>query len=57
MDFNLQYVRTKKKQMCLSNYGVKLWNSISEEIKKSKTIFQFKKLYKQSLLEKYFQHQ
>ena len=48
-----KYVRTKQKQMCLSVLGIKLWNSLDNEIKKSKTIYSFKSKYKYYLLNNY----
>jgi hypothetical protein len=51
--FKQKYVRTKQKQMCMSVYGAKLWNSISKEIKNSKTLYSFKTTFKYYLLSKY----
>ena len=48
-----KYVRTKQKQMCLSVLGIKLWNSLDNEIKNSKTICSFKSKYKYYLLNNY----
>ena len=52
-DCHYKYVRTKQKQMCLSIYGIKLWNSMQNEIKYSKTIISFKSKYKLYLLNQY----
>ena len=51
--FNLKFVRTTQKQMCLSVCGIKLWNSLSEETLKCKSIQSFKSKYKSMLLFKY----
>ena len=51
--FNLKFVRTTQKQMCLSVCGLKLWNSLSEETLKCKSIQSFKSKYKSMLLYKY----
>ena len=49
-NFKQNYVRTRKRQLCISTAGVKLWNSFTEELKYSKSLNQFKKMYKQYLL-------
>ena len=51
--FNLKFVRTTQKQMCLSVCGLKLWNSLSEETLNCKSIQSFKSKYKSMLLYKY----
>ena len=49
-NFKQKYVRTKKKQLCISTSGVKLWNSLDDSIKQCKTLSLFKTRYKQKLL-------
>ena len=51
--FELKYVRTEQKQMSLSIHGVKIWNSIDEDIKTCKSIHSFKTKYKTLLLSQY----
>ena len=53
--FELKYVRTEQKQMSLSIHGVKIWNSIDEDIKTCKSIHIFKSKYKTHLLSQYWQ--
>ena len=45
--------QTKRKAMCISVCGVKIWNSLTEEIKRSKNLFQFKTRLKVNILAKY----
>ena len=45
-NFKHKFVRTKSKSMCISVYGIKLWNSLSSEIQNSKNIKTFKFLLK-----------
>ena len=51
--FKQRYVRTTKKQHCVSTNGVKLWNSLTNNLKSCKNVYQFKKLLKQKLLSSY----
>ena len=51
--FELKYVRTEQKQKSLSIHGVKIWNSIDEDIKTCKSIHSFKTKYKTLLLSQY----
>ena len=51
--FKLRFARTTQKQMCLSFCGIKLWNSISEEISKCQTLQLFKSKYKNDLISRY----
>lgn len=51
--FKLPLVRTKKKSMCVSVIGVKLWNDLDKEIKLCKTICGFKKRYKWATIKRY----
>ena len=49
-DYYQKYVTTKQKQMCLSVFGIKLWNSLDSKIRQSETIYSFKSKYKYYLL-------
>lgn len=51
--FSLPEFRTKPKERCISIQGVKLWNDLDWEIKKSPSLNNFKKCVKALLLEKY----
>ena len=52
--FNLPRCRTTLKQMCITVQGVKLWNSLSEDIFiKTKTIHSFKKCMKNKFIRSY----
>lgn len=44
--FRHQMARTTAKRRCISVVGVKLWNSLQNELKQCKNIFQFKKIFK-----------
>jgi len=52
---NLQhlYARTTQRSMCLSVCGVKLWNSLSVQIKKSTHIHEFKYKFKERVFNNY----
>ena len=52
---NLKHLgaRTTMKSMCISVSGVKLWNSLPEDIQHCKNLRQFKKQFKLIILEKY----
>ena len=52
-EFQCRFVRTKQKQMCLSIYGIKLWNAMYDEFKQCKNIKSFKIKYKRFIIEKY----
>ena len=54
-EFNLKemYAKKVKKRQCLSVCGVKMWNTLSEEIKRSTNIHLFKKHCKTFVLSKY----
>uniref|UniRef100_A0A8C6MEW6 Reverse transcriptase domain-containing protein n=1 Tax=Nothobranchius furzeri TaxID=105023 RepID=A0A8C6MEW6_NOTFU len=52
-EFKRIFVRTTLKQMCISIYGVKLWNNLDDELKKCTTTDQFKKMYKDKMLKSY----
>lgn len=45
--------KSNTKRRCLSVKGVDLWNSLSIQLKGSKTIKAFKKMYKLNIMEKY----
>ena len=49
-NFKQNYVRTRKKQLCISTAGIKLWNSLDDRLKNCKTMYSFKSMYKQHLL-------
>ena len=51
--FKLKQIRTKQKEMCLSVQGIKLWDSIPDEIKNSRTVDIFKLRYKYFLINQY----
>lgn len=46
---------TKRKSMCISVEGVKLWNSLGDELKNCTTLSQFKSLFKKQMLKKYLE--
>lgn len=52
-NFKIQCVRTTMKSFNGSIRGVKLWNSLPENIKYCSNIQQFKKAYKESCFEEY----
>jgi hypothetical protein len=52
-NFKQNYVRTTKKQMCLSSYGVILWNSLDANLKSSENLKLFKYRYKRWLICEY----
>ena len=45
--------RTTLRSFCMSTLGVKLWNSLSIELKQSQNISQFKKKYKETIFTNY----
>ena len=51
--FIVLYSRTNMKAMCLSVYGVKLWNNLPENIKALRSIHLVKNRYKKYLLSLY----
>lgn len=51
--FRYQTARTTAKQMCTSVVGVKVWNSLQNELKQCKNIFQFKKRFKEKTMDLY----
>lgn len=42
-----------EKQMCVSVYGVKLWNSLDDDFKHCSDIIQFKRIYKEKIMGRY----
>ena len=48
--FNYKYFRTTLKYICISVYGVKLWNGLSGELSSIASICKFKMMLKTSLL-------
>lgn len=55
LNFQQPKARTTLKGMCISVQGVKLWNGLPDEIKISKNIYYFKKMFIKSKLEEYGQ--
>ena len=51
--FVMVQVRTNLKAMCLSVYGVKLWNTLPDEIKNCTSVNIFKKCLKKHFLSHY----
>lgn len=47
------FARTTLKSMCISICGVKLWNSLPEDIKDSKNVAHLKTMFKNNTFEKY----
>ena len=52
-DFKHPFGRTTLKQMCISVCGVKLWNSLTIDLKACTNINQFKRMYKNKIIRKY----
>ncbi len=48
-----QLTRTTLKSMCVSVYGVILWNGLAENIRNSKNLSEFKRKFKQQMFELY----
>lgn len=46
-------VRTTRKSFCVSVYGIKLWNSLNDQLKQCPDIEQFKKKYKNIIFKRY----
>lgn len=53
--FKLPRTRTTRKGFCVSVCGVKIWNSLSLQLKQCKNIHRFKFLYKQLVWSQYTQ--
>ena len=45
--------RTNAKSMCISIYGVRLWNSLNENISTCRNVQAFKKYYKLDIITTY----
>uniref|UniRef100_A0A669B1C7 Reverse transcriptase domain-containing protein n=1 Tax=Oreochromis niloticus TaxID=8128 RepID=A0A669B1C7_ORENI len=54
-EFKLPRTRTTRKGFCVSVCGVKIWNSLSLQLKQCKNIHRFKFLYKQLVWSQYTQ--
>nr|XP_049573449.1 uncharacterized protein LOC125966909 [Syngnathus scovelli] len=52
-NFKILNIRTTLKSFCITITGVKLWNNLSEELKQSPNIHQFKRMYKNMLFSGY----
>ena len=53
LNFKKQVMNTNLKVMCISSYGVTLWNALEEEIQYSTNINQFKYKLKNSIFARY----
>ena len=53
LNFKVNSVRTTRKMFCISICGVRLWNSLSGEIKECPNINQFKIKYKELIFTRY----
>ena len=51
--FRTTAVRTNAKGRCISVIGVKLWNSLDNELKLANSIKTYKKLYKAKVIDTY----
>ena len=51
--FSVQYSSTNLKAMCITIYGVQLWNTLPEHIKEPKSLFIFKNYLKAYLISLY----
>ena len=51
--FLVKYSRTRKKGFCISSIGVKLWNQLENDVVNSRSLIEFKKRYKKSVLKSY----
>ena len=51
--FQQNNARINNKTRCVSITGVKLWNSLENELKNCSSIYKFKKMYKLKVLNKY----
>ena len=51
--FKQKFVRTTKKQHCISYCGVKFWNSLDDNLQMRNTVYLFKKSLKKVLLSSY----
>ena len=53
LTLTLPFARTTQKKMSITVAGVKLWNSMEYDLKKSSDVLQFKRQYKQSIIKSY----
>ena len=53
LNLKQNFANTTRKSMCTSVCGVKIWNDLTEEIKHSINLIQFKKRLKGYILTKY----
>ena len=53
--FKSAKARTNTKLRCISVLGVKMWNSLENELKLSSSIHKFKKLYKEKVIDSYIE--
>lgn len=51
--FSTSMHRTTLKQMCASVVGVKLWNSLQNDLKGCINVFHLKKMYKERIIRQY----
>ena len=51
--FRRNNARINNKNRCVSVIGVKLWNSLDNELKNSSSIYKFKRMYKTKVINKY----
>ena len=52
-NFRVNKIHTTRKSFCISFCGVKLWNSLGEDLKQCASLQQFKKKYKEHVFEGY----
>lgn len=52
-EFKCPIVNSKKKSMCITVYGVHLWNSLNVQLKECANIQQFKHMYKNLFVKEY----
>jgi hypothetical protein len=52
-NFKVNRIRTTRKSFCISSSGVKLWNSLNDELKQCPNINQFKIRYKDIVFKRY----
>ena len=52
-NFTKLHVRTAKNELCISVYGVNLFNKLNDSIKNAKNLSIFKRLFKKYTLSKY----
>ena len=52
-DFKHQFARTNQKQMCPSVIGIRMWNSLDNDLKGCSNIYKFKRCYKENIFKQY----